>query len=740
MEIFEFAQTLLFSGRLEHKLLDPGQITDGNPGRAFAPPAQPTRAPELAFRSREIKAAPFPRLRDLERAESTKIALHHFANHELLAIELMALALLRYVDAPTAFRLGLVETIRDEQEHLRLYIERIASLGGALGEYPLNGFLWHSMSNIETPLAFVASMSLTFEQANLDYADDFRRAFARVGDEASSAILKRILRDEIGHVRFGTRWLNVWRTPDEDDWAAYLRALPSNLSARRARGPRFLVSARRAAGLSDRFIEELRVFSHTRGRPPRVFVFNPTCEDDIARATRSGSTHSPKQTAALDALKSDLAPLMMFLADESDVVEVPRRPSNAHLTHLIRAGFTLPEFREPDAPWPESKIAALVPWGVSPHLRTNASRWPPAATPLPSFDEARAFSKLSAATWLRSFLDDNPDCRHLFGDASEVGNAASTFDEVVSVAQAFWARGQRVLIKAPFSSSGRHRIVLATPAALSAPTARAFIERHLGHLGHLETTVEHKEPIDRAELANPVERADHTQRVDRALLIEPYLDRVMDLSLTFFVTPQGTAHSVELTRFFTSPSGRYLGHRLGSSSAFFDAPTSLLRDLQVSAKKDEQFDRRLGRVAQYVAHQLALLGHEGPAGVDVLVHRAEDGRHIVKPIVEVNPRFTMGHIARALAGRLAPGQIGEWRHLRVRDLKDAGLAPPPVLAQELERAFPLTLAPAAPRRLASGVVFTNDPEQATAILSVLAVGPPCIEHLTAITSLASLTT
>ena len=51
--------------------------------------------------------------------------LHFFANHELLATELMALVLLKFPDAPAAFRKGVLETLKDEQEHTRLYIERM---------------------------------------------------------------------------------------------------------------------------------------------------------------------------------------------------------------------------------------------------------------------------------------------------------------------------------------------------------------------------------------------------------------------------------------------------------------------------------------------------------------------------------------------------------------------------------------------------------------------------------------
>ena len=60
---------------------------------------------------------PFPRSFAAEHSRAQ--ALHFFANHELLAIELMALCLLKFPNAPIPFQKGLVHTITEEQEHLR---------------------------------------------------------------------------------------------------------------------------------------------------------------------------------------------------------------------------------------------------------------------------------------------------------------------------------------------------------------------------------------------------------------------------------------------------------------------------------------------------------------------------------------------------------------------------------------------------------------------------------------------
>ena len=58
---------------------------------------------------------------------------------------------------------------------------------------------------------YVAGLSLTFEQANLDYSHFYMEAVRQVGDEATGAILERVFREEIGHVKHGVTWFNRWR-------------------------------------------------------------------------------------------------------------------------------------------------------------------------------------------------------------------------------------------------------------------------------------------------------------------------------------------------------------------------------------------------------------------------------------------------------------------------------------------------------------------------------------------------
>src|SRR5258706_2031825 len=185
MELRDFAQQILFATTLEEKLRCPDVITDTRPGSPLVTPATPGRPGELRFKTHGSGPADFPGLHRLERAGERGRLLHFFANHELLATELMALALLRFPDAPAAFRRGVFQTLKDEQRHTSLYMQRMRECGLRFGELPVSGYFWRAVSAMENPLDYVASLSLTFEQANLDFCRHFAGSFEAVGDEVT---------------------------------------------------------------------------------------------------------------------------------------------------------------------------------------------------------------------------------------------------------------------------------------------------------------------------------------------------------------------------------------------------------------------------------------------------------------------------------------------------------------------------------------------------------------------------
>ncbi len=253
MEIRELALTLVTTEDLDRKLAPPpAGLTDEAPG----PPLRierPGRPLGLRFQ-RRIDVPPIEGMPDP--AQRPRI-LHALANHELQAAELFAWALLAFPEAPPEFRRGLLRILADEQRHTRMYIARVEDAGARFGDYPVNGYFWSKIETITTPLRFLCAMSLTFENANLDHTIDYEEAARRAGDAKTAAVIERVHRDEIEHVRFGWTWLQVFKHEDESAWDAFQANLIWPLRPTKARGRIFHREGREAAGLDPEFIRRL---------------------------------------------------------------------------------------------------------------------------------------------------------------------------------------------------------------------------------------------------------------------------------------------------------------------------------------------------------------------------------------------------------------------------------------------------------------------------------------------------
>ncbi len=360
MEIEEFSKRILFGPSVEDKLFRPQGFSDDAPGDGLSGTVVPARPPGLELHGEGRARFEFPGVHELDDELTRGRALHFFANHELMALELMALAMLRFPDAPPAFRRTLLGTIIDEQKHLGLYLDRMKSLGVELGDIPVNSFFWDGLSGIQSPVDYVAQLSMVFEQANLDFARHYADLFATMGDDATSSILQEIYEDEIGHVRVGLNWFRHWSglPPEASDDAERLFArhescLGVTINLARARGPIFDVEGRRRAGLPEGYIERLRRFRASKGRPPRVHLY----------------AHPPELHRLGVDEERDLELLPLFAAAPDDVMLVDRSPSPEFLAQLEAAGFSYPRFVAPRAgqavdatALAHRRCGALEPW------------------------------------------------------------------------------------------------------------------------------------------------------------------------------------------------------------------------------------------------------------------------------------------------------------------------------------------------------------------------------------------
>lgn len=262
MKLSEYCNTILLGENIEDKLLDVEKI-EFDEFDLFDVPTLPARSNKIKISEKNLK---FPR-GHFHEIEKKAIALHSFANHELMAIEMMACALVIFphnTDELRRFKLGVINSLKDEQKHFKLYVDRLNEIGFEFGDFILNDFFWKYMSKMKTPSQYLAVMALTFEAANLDFAHFYQHVFKELGDKKTSNILKVVLDDEISHVQLGVNYLNRWRK-DKSLWNYYMENLPYPLTPARSKGKAFVEHVRLKAKMDQTFIDKIKNFDDSFG-------------------------------------------------------------------------------------------------------------------------------------------------------------------------------------------------------------------------------------------------------------------------------------------------------------------------------------------------------------------------------------------------------------------------------------------------------------------------------------------
>jgi uncharacterized ferritin-like protein (DUF455 family) len=258
MNVSQWSKQLLLGENLEDKLINPDKLNlDNYSLRTFI---EPGRNSKLTFSSKKLK---FPKVGILHLDEKKAMALHSFANHELLAIEMMAAALLKFpheTKDQVKLKQGIIEAIKDEQKHLKLYVNRLNDLGYEFGDFPLNDYFWKQMNSLEKFENYLAVMSLTFEAANLDFSLFYEEVFKKLDDKKTATIMKVVYEDEISHVALGSHYLNKWKE-DKTLWDYYREVLPWPITPARAKGIKFDKDSRLRAGLGEEFAHQIEVFT-----------------------------------------------------------------------------------------------------------------------------------------------------------------------------------------------------------------------------------------------------------------------------------------------------------------------------------------------------------------------------------------------------------------------------------------------------------------------------------------------
>ncbi len=189
---------------------------------------------------------------------SGQIAFIHALTHiEFTAINLALDIIARFQDMPRQFYQDWVQVAAEEASHFELLNTRLLSLGSRYGDLPVHNGLWtmatKTAHDVLDRLALVPRM---LEARGLDVTPDMINRLLEINDHQTADILKKILEDEIGHVKIGSQWFSyVCKQRGFDPHNTFFDLLKKNAGSQ-IRKPVNRV-ARKQAGFSEQELNSL---------------------------------------------------------------------------------------------------------------------------------------------------------------------------------------------------------------------------------------------------------------------------------------------------------------------------------------------------------------------------------------------------------------------------------------------------------------------------------------------------
>lgn len=425
---------------------------------------------------------------------------------------------------------------------------------------------------------------------------------------------------------------------------------------------------------------------------PDLYVFNPFAEGYIAR----GKAFAPVQHQA--DLAKDLANLPQFLCAPGDVVLVPAQPSLQFLDSLEHAGFHSPRFLE----FPNGRVASefylphvgrLRPWAWGPDsikllepFFCQASGDAQDASRFFNQEIAQLYSKAWSAGFLRRLLArfGAHRSRDWLCSEDKAGVAVNTPGDALEAIKAIRSRGHhRVIIKEAYGLAGHNSMRLWEPELLP---------RQLKWL---------------AEVLSG----------GRQVVVEPWLEREIDFSVQLEMG-QKNLSVFGYTGLINDRRGQYIAN-WANADYKKHLPTQITPLFPAHRDIEEDLQHIYMEILELLESELRSINFTGPISIDAFVYRRPEGDCRLKPIVEINPRYTMGRLTAELMRHACPGTSGLFRLVNSAQARAAGFEGLCDYAASLH----VNLTDPPNPRIREGILCLNDPGRAKVCLATFWVGP-----------------
>src|SRR5262245_38163434 len=139
--------------------------------------------------------------------EARQMRAHREYNQEVQTLEVAALCLVDFPDAPWELRMELARQCWDEARHSHMALHHLQNLGGWKGMYPIANLDWSVVGMLDSLEARLAVQHRTFEAGSLDIEVATVPMLRDMGHDGAAEMTDAIEADEIQHVRFANEWL-----------------------------------------------------------------------------------------------------------------------------------------------------------------------------------------------------------------------------------------------------------------------------------------------------------------------------------------------------------------------------------------------------------------------------------------------------------------------------------------------------------------------------------------------------
>jgi hypothetical protein len=302
---------------------------------------------------------------------------------------------------------------------------------------------------------------------------------------------------------------------------------------------------------------------------------------------------------------------------------------------------------------------------------------------------AELYSKAWSAEFLRKclkhFAAGGKEMSLLCGEA-EAGVAVGSLEEALAAIAAIRGRGHhKIIVKEALGTAGSNAMRLFEPE---------LPETHRRWLAHA--------------LEN-----------QRLLVVEPWLERELDFSAQLEMTAEGLK-LCGYTGLLNDARGQFQGN-WAETHHHKRIPSKVIARFNAAADVSGILLAFYAEIFQLLEAELRARGFAGPLGIDAFVYKDAGTKLRLKPVVEINPRYTMGRLTVELMKRTGQGSCGAFRLVNQAQLKAAGLDDFPAYARRLEERHPLQFMGAPLPKIRAGAICLNDPTRAQVCLAVFQV-------------------